>query len=191
MSKSPNKGPVSKFNVPQIDELDYHLLLDTLYEDVFQVNAAATARSLGVSIPTVGRMLKRPPGNGRQWWWPFVLRMIIIHYYKDMKDSSHKKVRVRAQRIMTRIKRAGVQGMMEELEIEQVQSSGATRFLAALILDQPGQFIEVSELKKQGVRGAYSMRTLRRAADRLDLIKDKRGDEMIWRFADMSETDDD
>ena len=190
MSKGYREPNTTKFAVPQLDEEEYHLLFDTLLEDVFKMNKAAAARILGVSIPTISRMDKRAPGKGKQWWWNIILRHIVMLYYADMKSSGSKKMKRRAERIRSRIADAGSVKLMSALEIAEGSNPQAVRFLAALILDQRGQHIYLDELDKPGVRGGYSMRSLRRAAEQLHLVKDQHGSRMIWRFADMSEVDD-
>lgn len=65
--------------------------------------------------------------------------------------------------------------------------SEATRYLLALIAEKPGQMIYVKDLNKVGNNGGYAPRTLRSAAERLCLIREKHKDQWCWRLPDIED----
>lgn len=189
--KRKHYAPVRKLEVPQISEAEYRDLIDIIYEDIFQGNRTAIARTLGVSVPTVGRMKMRPPGKGSQWWWTIVLREIIKRMHEQLEQSPHKRDRMKAQEIRHSVSSYGHADLMSNLVYDTQQAEGSTQFLVALLWDKKPYskegMISVSDLNREAREAGYEPRTLRSAAQRLCLIREKRGDEWFWRFPDQED----
>lgn len=170
----------------------YRELWDLLFLELLQANKSAMARMLGVSIPTVGRY-DPTTGDGpsnKQWWWNIVIENIILELCHEMKNSPRKRYRNRAKRVIQALAdNRRTRRMAERITTEAEDHSAATRYLLALIADAPGQTMRVKDIAKAANSGAFHMRTLRGAAERLCLIKEKRKDEWSWRLPDLDDCD--
>lgn len=167
MSKKRIKGPISKYEVPPLDEELYFKLYDILRDDIFGGNMSALARVLDIAIPTAKNWSVRPPKNR---WINHTLTQAITEIYHSMTHSRHKKIRRRAERVAGQLHIAGLHSLKEYIEYNEVNNSTVLRELLVVMLRLPDEGITLNELKKPGYLGIYSKGAIRVAAQALGLV---------------------
>ena len=166
------KGPISKYSVPPLDEEMFHTLFDILHDGCMEGNYAATGRILDLHVNTVRKWAINAP---KDRWANHVLKAAINFVYSTMVNSSHKKIRKRAQKVKAQLERAGLHKMTEYMEYNEANNAGAVKHLLTTLNEADGQEMSTADLRKPANSGGYSMRALRHAAQVLQLEKETSG----------------
>jgi hypothetical protein len=167
-----------------LDTDEFNQLTDILFE-LFKENHSACARVLGVSRLTWRKWEKEPP----TWpWWNLVLRHIIKSYLAPLAarrglTKKHRQVLLDRFNSLT-----DGSEMLDEIDRLAYDIAGAATHLRRL-LSRKGMFWD--EIRLPAHCGGYNMKTLRRAAKQIGVIKSSEGygenKRSYWRLPDQDD----
>ncbi len=126
------RGSVATKYMPPLwtkeSKLQWEELYYTLHDELFNGNWSATARALGVRVPTAKAWYDNPPKRVQELE---TLRKTVKSVIRYMRESSHKKYRQQAKDAFTKLRRLKLQQeIADELEVEVT----AQRYSAATLL---------------------------------------------------------
>jgi len=180
MSKYTNSGPTSKFSPPEINEEKFHQLFDILHEGCFEGNWTATSRALQVNQRTIRRWSKTAP---KRYWEYVNLHSAVKEVHRWMAASKHKKIRIKAEKVLGQLRRNGLETIAEYMEWNTNSESEAIIHLISTLAHTPHREMSTEELHKTANSGGFSKRTLRLAAEQVGITKETRGygeDKITW-----------
>lgn len=169
MEKS--KRRQTKIRIPQytLDHDEFYKLTDLLFE-VLKEKHAACARVLGVSTSTWRRWETDPPTMPH---WNLVLRYVIKEILKTMVSQRRGLSQSHQRRMLNALaKIPNSTEFQEEVEYEAYRDSEAQLHLRHL-LQHGGMFWD--EIKLPANSGGFTVKTLRVAAARLNIVKTQEG----------------
>ena len=179
MPKKRDRRLLAKISLPPLDQDLFKELLDIL-KLTFNGNYSAIARMLDITRQTLVNWEKNPP-KGK--WWNHILLEAIKETRLLLSQSGKKKYRKAAAKIPHRLGLLGINELNSSMEFETIHQSGSVPHLLRVLLHFGGT-VRLDTLKKERWSGGYSMRTLRNAAETLQLKRTVEGfgadKEGIW-----------
>ena len=170
--KRDKHGPISKFEVPELNEELFFKLFDILHDGCMEGNYSATARVLGISRLTAIRWSKQPPKGP---WWNHILHIAVSEVYQSMTRSKHKRIRKRAEKVAGALHRADLHDLKDYIDFNEANNSDVQRALLVEVNEAPQRRMTLTQLKKPAHLGAYSVRAIREAAVQLSLVREVSG----------------
>ena len=148
-------------------KLQWEELYYMLHDELFNSNWSATARALGIRIPTAKAWYTAPPKRIQEL---DTLRRAVKSVIRYMSNSSHKKYRDIARDAYTKLRRLKLQQeLADDLEVEvTAQHYSATLIVSAIAWTAERQ-MPMKELLKTGNLNGMSPRQARRIITDLNL----------------------